>query len=73
MLLWIGIFVFFIIGVIVASTVKSTETDKVKGDKRLVATVFIMTSFILIGVKWAQNNCSKGVRRIQRAVYGESG
>jgi len=71
MLLWACIGVFLLIGIIVGATVKSTDTDKVKGDKRLVATVFIMSSFIFVGVKWALGNCPKGLRRISRA-FGES-
>jgi hypothetical protein len=71
MMLWAAIAVFLTIGIIVGATVKSTDTDKVKGDKRLVATVFIMSSFIFLGVKWALGNCAKGIRRVSRA-FGES-
>lgn len=58
-MLWVAIAVCFIIGVIVAWTIKSNDTDKVKGDKRLVAAVFIMSSFIFAGVKWGYNNCRR--------------
>ena len=37
----------FIIGVIVASNIKDSDTDKQKGDKRLVAAVFILVSIII--------------------------
>ena len=59
MMLWAAIAVCFIIGVIVAWTIKSDDTEKVKGDKRLVATVFIMSAFIFAGIKWGYHNCRR--------------
>jgi spermidine/putrescine-binding protein len=46
----------------VAISIKTDDSDKVKGDKRLTATVFIMSSIIILGVSWARQNCSEGIR-----------
>ena len=51
-----------LIGVIVAYFIRVDDTDKVKGDKRLVAAVFIMSSIVFIGVWWARQNCQEGIR-----------
>jgi len=39
--------VLLIIGIIVATSIKDSQTDKEKGDKRLVAAIFILTAFII--------------------------
>lgn len=53
---------FLFIGILVATFIKKEDTDKVRGDKRLTATVFIMSSIIILGVVWARRNCSEGIR-----------
>ena len=37
----------FIIGIIVATSIKDTQTEKEQGDKRLVAAIFILSSIII--------------------------
>ena len=50
-----------VIGVAVSQNIQETESDKVKGDKRLVATIFIMSSLIFMGILWARKNCSERI------------
>ena len=45
--LFIAGVVLLVIGIIVATTIKEDMSDKVKGDKRLVAAIFILVSVIL--------------------------
>jgi len=60
LLILIGVSI--IIGFAVAYNINNDDTDKVKGDKRLVATVFIMSSFIFLGIYWTRQNCREGIR-----------
>ena len=51
-----------IIGIAVAYNIKDNDTDKERGDKRLVAAVFIMSSVVFIGIWWTRENCREGIR-----------
>lgn len=59
-----------IIGVIVAYNIRTNDTDKQKGDKRLVAAVFIMGSIIFFAVAWARSYCLMG---FAQTVYDSTG
>jgi len=51
-----------ILGIILAATVKNTDTDRVKGDKRIAAVFFVMLSFVIFASLFISYKCSKGVQ-----------
>jgi len=46
-----GVALVLIIGIIVAYNIKESDSDKVKGDKRLVAAIFIMFALVFLAYK----------------------
>ena len=70
--MWLGFFaaVLVTIGCIVAYKIKSTDSVKVQGDKRLVATVFLMSALIVLAVIWARSYCKSG---ISQSLYDATG
>ena len=59
--LMVGILIFVIIGIVTAISIKSTDTDKQAGDKRLVATVFLMSALFLGGIFWSRRTCGEKI------------
>lgn len=51
-----------VLGIILAATVKTTDSDKVKGDKRISAVFFVMLSFIIFASLFISHKCKEGVR-----------
>jgi heme/copper-type cytochrome/quinol oxidase subunit 3 len=52
-----------ILGIILAATVKNTDTDRQKGDKRIGAVFFVMLSFVIFASLFISYKCTKGVQR----------
>jgi len=50
-----------VLGIILAVSVKTTDTDREKGDKRISAVFFIMLSFIIFASLFISYKCKKGV------------
>lgn len=50
------------IGIIVAFSIKHDQSDKVKGDKRLVTAIFILTSFTCFLSGFILSRCKEGIR-----------
>jgi heme/copper-type cytochrome/quinol oxidase subunit 3 len=50
-----------VLGIILASSVKTTDTDREKGDKRISAVFFIMLSFIIFASLFISYKCKEGV------------
>ena len=53
--------VLILIGIIVAWNIKTADTDKQAGDKRLVAAIFIMSGFIFIAIGFMRKECSSSL------------
>jgi hypothetical protein len=51
-----------VLGIIIASSVKNTDTDRQKGDKRVAAVFFVMLSFIIFASLFIQHKCKIGVQ-----------
>jgi hypothetical protein len=55
---------------IVAFNIPDTDSDKQKGDKRVVVTVFLMSALVFAGVVWGRKYCSAG---IAQTIYDATG
>jgi hypothetical protein len=51
-----------VLGIIIAASVKTTDTDREKGDKRISAVFFIMLSFIIFASLFIAHKCKDGVQ-----------
>jgi hypothetical protein len=46
-----------LIGIIVAWNIKSYDSDKKAGDKRLVAAIFVLSGVIFFTIGWVRKSC----------------
>jgi cytochrome bd-type quinol oxidase subunit 2 len=60
-MLYLGGIALLTIGIIVALSIKYNQSDKVKGDKRLVAAVFILTSVTCFLSGFIVSRCTEGI------------
>jgi len=59
--LYLAALALFVIGLIVAFTISGTDTAQEKGDKRIVASVFILVPIIIVQFVWTTRNCNTKV------------
>ena len=69
---WLTVFAVacIVIGLIVAFNIRESESDKQKGDKKVVVTVFLMSALVFGGIVWARRYCSTG---IAQSIYDATG
>jgi len=61
-----------VLGIILASSVKTTDTDREKGDKRISAVFFVMLSFVIFASLFISYKCTKGVAKTYKYLTERS-
>ena len=66
---WLGSLV---LGIILAATVRATDSDREKGDKRIAAVFFIMLSFVIFAALFISHKCSMGLENTRGYLAASS-